>query len=222
MRDFIDRLGQLVDRLSHGPRRVRDLSADEAGTVASALYKRAGRNLLSARLIFRALELNSWQPNALLSLADFLRAGTRDENPSDTYMLSMVAVERARTAEGVPQPLKEEIDAAHLRLLWEMKYAVYRKDPLALPTDFRDASQFQIDELGFKTMFSTQVQRMGTHTTAFRIVHAWIGQRGELLRPRPSLLPGMKVKNAQLQRSPAYWKWIRTPLNSIPSLKGML
>src|SRR4051812_18806067 len=76
---WIEVSGALLDSVQRSTPRIRYVSADEAASCANRAFRRAGRNVASAQLLYRALELNSRQPEALLVLSDFFRTGLREE-----------------------------------------------------------------------------------------------------------------------------------------------
>jgi hypothetical protein len=210
------------EKLRGGPARIRDLSADEAAGYAVRIFKKAGRNVTSARFIYHALRLNSLQPQALLCLNDFFRTGNKSGKADEKLVYSAIALERARSGVRAAGQQFPDLEIAHLRLLWEMKLAIYEKDAAAMPTDFSDRTKFKIDELEYVNLVSREIQHIGSADKAFDVIHTLIGMRGGILEPKKYLF-GRKTDPTALPEfgpSAAYYQWLRTEARTLAAYKS--
>jgi hypothetical protein len=211
------RLGSRHDKKRGKPQRIRDLSADEAAHYASRIYKTSGRNSMSARFAFYALRLDSHHPEALLCASEFLHLAVGAEVPRENLIYSAWIVERARSSVKRSGQTFPDLETAHLRLLWELKFAVPKKDASARPTDFTDPSQFHIDELTYRQTLNQEMQRLGAPDKAFEVLLTLIGMRAGVLMQATSLLKfkSSPHSNSDYVLTYNYYRWLRSELSTL-------
>jgi hypothetical protein len=158
---------------------IRELSAAQLARHATNVFLFAGRHRTGARLIFRALELEPYQPQALRGLSDLLdREGTEQ--------LSAAVLEYA-LAQGSPISAdeKKELDDLLFLAKWTWKFSRHEEGATGIAwEDLADRSKFIVDDQRYDEFLGQIVTEAGSIESAFRSAHTLIGVMGGLLEHR--------------------------------------
>lgn len=169
---------------SSGGHRIKDLKAPELAEAATVTLQRLGRNALSARLIYRALELDPYQPQALLMLSEFYRGKSQ---PVGDEIFAGIIVEYAIDP-------KSPLSAEQKRLFDRPRIEVMNLWGFVKAR----AGDFDVDYLGYMSFLSELSMRVGSPANGFKIALAKLGVHAGILDA------------AKGAAAPAYKEWLNS------------
>jgi hypothetical protein len=146
-----------------------DLKAPELAEAATTTLQKLGRNALSARLIYRSLELDPYQSQALLMLSEFYRGKTR---PVGDEIFAGIIIEYAIDP-------KSSLSTEQKRLFDKARIEIMNLWGFVTPR----AGEFDIDFLGYMSFISELAGRVGSVSNGFRTALAKLGVHAGILDP---------------------------------------
>ena len=197
--------------------RIADLSASQLSRHAFNLYMFQGRHVTGARLIYHALRLDPNEGEGLYCLSDFLAE-------DGTEQFSAAVLEYAL----VPGRVTEEeshrvLDFHRFLAKWEWGFSRHSSgNPHLGSEDFRDRSQFVIDEAKWREFLSWVVNMGGSLEGAFRAAHTLVGALGGLLT---HISFGKKspidevFHSERFRETPEYGSWLRETTEDLDGLE---
>jgi hypothetical protein len=148
--------------------RIKDLKAPDLAEAATIVLQKLGRNALSGRLIYRALELDAHQPQALLMLSEFYRGKSKAQRPTGDEIFSGIVIEYAVDA-------KSPLSVEQRRLFDKARIEVMKLWGFVTPR----GAEFDIDYLGYMTYINELTGQVGSvlkgYQTALTKLGAYAG-----------------------------------------------
>lgn len=170
-----------------GGHRIKDLKAPELAEAARAMLQKLGRNALSSRLIYRALDLDPYQPQALLMLSEFYRGKVLTGKPEGDEMFSGILIEYAMDP-------KSNLSSDQKRMLEKARIEVMNLWGFVKPR----GEEFDVDYLGYMTCVNELTAQVRSMTNGFRTALAKLGVQAGILDPAKGL------------PTSAYQEWLRS------------
>ena len=155
-----------------GNKRVQDLKSNELAEAATTVLQKLGRNTLSSRLIYRSLELNSFEPQALLMLSEVFRGKNRGHRPVGDEIFSGILIEFAMDRKSpLTMEQKRPFGKAQLEIMYYWGFVTPR------------GQEFDVDHLGYMTFINELMSQVRSIPNGFRIAHLKLGIASGLLDP---------------------------------------
>ncbi len=154
-------------------KRIQDLRAHEVAAYATASWKKSGRQVLCARLIYRTLELNPFQPQALLMLAEIYRGKTTGVRPVGDESFAGIVVEYAVDSKSsLTMEQKRPFDQARSEVMALWGFAKKR------------GTEWDIDHIGYMTHINEVSAAFSSLTNGFQYALVKLGVQAGFLDPK--------------------------------------
>lgn len=155
---------------------IADLTAPALARHANSVFIFSGRHQIGARLVYRALQLDPYEPGALRALSDIL-----DYN--GTQPLSGLVLEYALAPDS---PLSEkdraELDDLRFLAMWSWAFSKHKSASTTLDAAaFKDHSQFIVDHVGYREFLQPTLEQAVSLENAFLAARTLMGAMGQLL-----------------------------------------
>ena len=163
-----------------GGGRIQDLKARELAEAATTLLQKLGRNTQSLRLLYRALELDPFEPQALLMLIELFRGKQRGKRPVGDEIFSGIIVEYSMDRKSpITGEQRRPFDKAQLETMYYWGFVTPR------------GQEFDVDHLGYMTFINELMSKVGSLTNGFNMAITKIGISAGILdaaRGKPTAL----------------------------------
>lgn len=196
---------------------IAHLNASQVARHAFNVFLFSGRHQTGARLIFRALDLQPHNPEALRCLSDLL-----DSNGTEVF--SGVVLEYALSE--VPHLGDEErqtLDDLRFLAKWSWGFSRHKSGNPHLAQDaFGDRSAFSIDDTRYRQFLDQILSRTGSLEGGFKAAHTLCGAMAGFLHHRE--LGGKagieeSLHPEHFQKSDAYDQWLQSSTDELDALE---
>ena len=196
---------------------IEQLNAAQLGRHAFNVFLFLGRHRTGARLIYRALELDPHNAEALRCLSDLLDA-------EGTEVFSGVVLEYALAeSTGLSQKECETLDDLRFLAKWSWGFSRHKSgEPHLSQEAFSDRSQFVVDEERYKEFLAQVVEPAGSLTRAFESAHTLCGaMAGFLVHDGAAGKAGIEesLHPERFEKTTAYEEWCRTSTEELDALE---
>jgi hypothetical protein len=156
--------------------RINDLDASQLARHAFNVFMFSGRHQQGARLIYRALEMDPHNTEALRCLSDLLDA-------EGTEVFSAVVLEYALSEEvGLQGEERKTLDDLLFLAKWSWGFSRHNSgEPYLKQEDFADRSAFVIDEAGYNSFLQSLLESCGSLQNGFNAAQTLCGTMAEFL-----------------------------------------
>ncbi|HAF45803.1 MAG: hypothetical protein A2100_03515 [Sideroxydans sp. GWF2_59_14] len=196
---------------------IEHLNASQLARHAFNVFLFSGRHQTGARLIYRALELQPHNAEALRCLSDLL-----DSNGTEVF--SGVVLEYALSEE--PQFSVEErqtLDDLRFLAKWSWGFSSHTSGNPHLAQDaFADRSAFLVDDSRYQQFLDQILTRTGSLEGGFKAAHTLCGamagflQHGEL-GGKAGVVESLHPE--QFQKTEVYSQWLQSPTDELDALE---
>jgi len=147
-----------------GGGRIKDLKAQQIADSAIKSLQQFGRTHLTLRLLYRTLELDPFQPKALLLLSEHYRGKTNGAPPKGDEALAGIVIEFALDPKSaLPSEQKPVFEKARLEIMRDWGFVTTR------------AGESDVDHIGYMTCINLQLGQLKSVPNGFRIALAKLG-----------------------------------------------
>jgi hypothetical protein len=172
--------------------RIQDIPPHELANLATKNLQHSGRTALSGRMIYRTLEVDPYQPQALLMLSEMFRGKPNGARPKGDEIFAGIILEFAMDRKsGIPPDAKRFIDAARIEVLNSWGFVTER------------AGELDIDHIGYMTYINELMGQVRSVANGFQMAMAKLGVQSGVLDPTTG-------KHTQL-----YKDWLKSDARSI-------
>jgi hypothetical protein len=155
-----------------GGHRIKDLKSHELMEVATSVMQKVGRNALSVRLVYRVLELDSFQPQALLILVDYFTNKTKVGRPTGDEAYAGMIIEHAFNPKSpLTVEQKRVFDKARGEVMKAWGFVAI------------GGQESDSDYLGYMSFVNDLVTRMGSLSGAIKAAMTKLGVQAGILDP---------------------------------------
>lgn len=156
--------------------RIKDLDASPLARHAFNVFMFSGRQQQGARLIYRALEIDPHNAEALRCLSDLLDA-------EGTEVFSAVVLEYALSdAVGIQGAERKTLDDLLFLAKWSWGFSRHSSgEPYLKQEDFADRLAFVIDEEGYASFLQSLLEPCGSLQNGFKAAQTLCGTMAEFL-----------------------------------------
>jgi hypothetical protein len=198
--------------------RIVDLTAAQLARHAFNVFLFEGRHLVGARLIYHALLLEPYEPDALRCLSDIL-------DNDGTEALSAVVLEYALAPESpISAVAREELDDLRFVAKWGWSFSKHKEGLTAVGWEhLHDRSQFIVDEEGYQALVESYASYAGSLEKAFQGAHTLSGVMGGLLTHKElGAKSGMEdiIYPERFERTPLYDDWLQSDTEEFDALEA--
>jgi len=198
--------------------KISDLNASQLARHAfNTFLFSGGPHVTGAKLIYRALQLDPKNPEAIRCLSDLLAI-------EGTEIFSAIALEYA-LSENVKLTNKERNEFDDLLFLskWTWKFSRHKSGkPLLSKEDFSNRTEFEVDETKYRQFLEQIIWPPVSLVTAFQAAHTLSGAlAGFLVHMDPQRKIGVEESlfPERFQISPTYQEWLESDTVELDSLE---
>jgi len=147
-----------------GTARVQDVSADQLAEASIKSLQKTGRNHVSLRLLYRALEKDPYQPKALLIMSELYRSQKKGSRPSGDEIFSGIIIEYAMDGKSpIAADNKRLFDKARLDIMTQWGFVTSR------------GAETDVDHLGYMTYINELMSGIHSVANGFKIALTKLG-----------------------------------------------
>jgi hypothetical protein len=193
--------------------RIKDLTVPEIARETTAQFKRSGWSLLTSRLLFRGIELDSHNAALLIGFSEYFNDEPPNMIPRENGLLSGLILSYAFSVkEHMDSASLHMLEGAKLKLLWKWGLAHYVDGDKTrpAPTTMEEHTDVIIDEITFVRVLG-QMKSMGLMNTiedGFAMAHVRLGMRCGALRLKKAKLIDTSYSPHLYRTSPTYESWL--------------
>ncbi len=177
-----------------GGGRIQDLKAPQLAEAALKSIQKSGRTAYSLRLIYRTLELDPFNPHALLILSELFRGKQRGVRPTGDEIYSGIIIEHAMDRKSaLPADQKRHFDKARLDIMIQWGFVTQRGE------------EADVDHLGYMAYINELMGKVHSLTNGFLIAMTKLGIQAGVLDP---------AKNAPTR---SYQEWLQSDAKTLHS-----
>ncbi len=147
-----------------------ELNAAQLANHALNIFIAEGRHIEGARVIYRALQLDPHQPDALRSLSDFhANSGT------EAFSAATMEYTLSGAIELDPEE-RQKLEALHFLDIWTWGFARHNSGEAQLGAEaFKNRGDFEVDHAAYAAFLGTIVEPAGSLQAAFEAAHRLSG-----------------------------------------------
>src|SRR5882672_10532215 len=147
-----------------GTGRVQDVTADQLAEASIKSLQKTGRNLVSLRLLYRALEKDPHQPKALLIMSELFRSQKKGARPTGDEIFSGLIIEYAVDGKSpLSADNKRLFDKARLDIMTQWGFVTARGE------------ETDVDHLGYMAYINELMSSIHTVANGFKMALAKLG-----------------------------------------------
>lgn len=196
---------------------IANLNASQLARHAFNVFLFCGRHQTGACLIYRSLELEPQNPEALRCLSDLL-----DSNGTEAF--SAVVLEYAlREVPHLSDETRKTLDNLLFLAKWSWGFSRHNSgDPHLAQDAFADRSAFSVDDSGYREFIGQIIDRTGSLTGGFRAAHALCGVMARFLQHcEPGKDAGVEelLNPERFLKTEAYDPWLRSSAEELDALE---
>jgi hypothetical protein len=201
----------------HSMATIGQLTAQQLARHAFNVFLFSGRHRTGARLIYRALELDSGNAQALRCLSDLLDA-------DGTHVFSGVVLEYAlsETAE-ISGDDRADLDNLRFLAKWSWGFSLHKSgEPHLAQEAFADRSSFVVDEERYKDFLAQLIGPAGSLQKGYKAAHTLCGaMAGFLLHREGGGNAGLEesVHPERFVRTDEYSQWLQGSTEELDALE---
>jgi hypothetical protein len=155
---------------------MEDLKAPQLAEAAVKSIETSGRTAYALRFIYRVLELDPFQPQALLVLSDFFRGKRTDARPIGDEIYSGIIIEYAMDRKSTITPdQKRSFDKARIEIMKQWGFVTAR------------GGETDIDHLGYMGYINELMGKVRSVTNGFKMALSILGVQVGVLDPSNGL-----------------------------------
>jgi hypothetical protein len=201
----------------HSMATIGQLTAQQLARHAFNVFLFSGRHQTGARLIYRALELDPRDAQALRCLSDLLDA-------DGTHVFSGTVLEYALSeTTGIAGDEREVLDSLRFLAKWSWGFSRHKSGESHLAQEaFADRSMFIVDEERYKEFLAQLIGSAGSLQKAFESAHALCGaMAGFLLHREHGGTAGLEesLHPERFVRTDAYSQWLHGGTEELDALE---
>ena len=168
--------------------RVRDVKAPKLAEVALRSIQRSGRSPETLRLVYRALELDAFQPHALLVMIELFRGKKKEEGrPKGDEIYAGLLVEYSLDPKNtIPADQKPFFDKMRSDIMKSWGFVQSKGE------------EVDVDHIGYMGFINNLLGQVQSLTNGFKTAHAKLGVQAGALDP------------ATHKPTPTYQDWLHT------------
>jgi len=152
--------------------RIKDLKAPELAETATTILQKFGRNTRSARLIYRALELDPYQPQALLMMSELFRGKSIGARPKGDEIFAGIIIEYA-------VGFKSPISLENKRFFDKAREEILKSWGFVKPV----GNEFDVDHLGYMAYINELMGQVGSVNNGFQTARRKLGIQAGIIHP---------------------------------------
>jgi hypothetical protein len=198
--------------------RISDLNSAQLARHAFNVFLFAGgRHATGGKLIYRALQLDPRNAEAIRCLSDFMFG-------DGTEVFSAVALEYGLSEQlNLTTAERKVLDDLLFISKWTWKFAKHKSgNPTLRQEDFADRSAFEVDEVRYQEFLKPLLDSAGSIEKAFNAAHTLSGILvGFLVHQDPSKKIGVEESlfPERFNTSPAFQLWLGSDTNELDALE---
>ncbi|AWH53642.1 hypothetical protein C1924_10875 [Stenotrophomonas sp. ESTM1D_MKCIP4_1] len=192
-----------------------ELNAAQLANHALNIFIAEGRHIEGARVIYRALQLDPQQPDALRSLSDF-------HANSGTEAFSAATMEYALSG-GVALDDEErrKLEALHFLDIWTWGFARHRSGETQLAAEaFSNRDDFEVDDAAYAGFLGTIVEPAGSPQAAFQAAHRLCGLMAGFVQHASNENPDLDdvLRGEGFVETAQYAQWLQSATDDLDAL----
>ncbi|MES2823230.1 MAG: hypothetical protein V4732_06500 [Pseudomonadota bacterium] len=198
------------------PTVIKQLNANQLARHAFNVFLFSGRHVTGAKLIYRALELDSHNAVALRNLSDFMDA-------PGTETFSAVALEYALCeSTGIVGEPRKILDDVLFLAKWSWSFSKHNSgNPHLGKEAFSDREAFTVDQVRYKQFLDQTIIHAGSLENAFRAAHLLCGILAGFFTHKLGGKVGIEESfhADRFIRAPIYQEWLESSTEELDALE---
>jgi hypothetical protein len=173
-------------------RHIGDLSAQELAGIATGVLQSTGRSMLAARVVYRAIEVNPYQVEAIARLSDLFRGRTIGARPEGDEALAGLVLEFGLDPESRMNKDQLVYLAAQrfdIQVLWGFAKPYADIKVNLMPGSPKDPLKFEVQELDYLSFIMELEAHYGSPSSAFSLARVKAGIMGGFANAKGKPLP---------------------------------
>ena len=196
---------------------IAQLTPAQLARHAFNVFLFGGRHQTGAKLIYHALTIEPYEPEALRCLSDFL-------DSKDTEVFSGIVLEYALAPDSPLTPSERTVlDDLRFLAKWSWEFSRHRSGERHLPGEaFKDRSQFIVDEERYLAFLQQALPPDGSFRTGFVAAHTLVGAMSGLITHQQfgAAAPFAELLHPdRFHQTDAYAQWLSSDTAELDALE---
>ncbi|MDI9224893.1 hypothetical protein [Stenotrophomonas sp. PFBMAA-4] len=192
-----------------------ELNAAQLATHALNIFIAEGRHIEGARVIYRALQLDPHEPDALRSLSDFHASSGTEAFSAATMEYALSGAIDLSTEE------RQKLEALHFLDIWTWGFARHSSGEAQLSAEaFKNRDDFEVDHAAYAAFLGTIVEPAGSPQAAFQAAHRLSGLMAGFLQHASNDNPDLDtvLRGEGFVETPEYAQWLQSSTDDLDAL----
>jgi hypothetical protein len=151
---------------------IRDIKAPQLAASVLLSLQKTGRSAYALRILYRTLELDPYNPHALLVLSELYRSKTKGVRPTGDEIFAGIILEYGMDRKStVPAEMKPLFDKARVEIMSQWGFVTSR------------GGEAEVDHLGYMAYINELMGKVHSVANGFKIAHTKVGIQAGALDP---------------------------------------